>query len=80
VKNLTGAGIGAKGVDKRNFEAGILTDDPSILDAVKEQFDKVWRGAHCKSCLRRDVCPAQHLGRFAGRNWIKWKSRRREVP
>lgn len=56
--NLTGAGIGAKGADKRNFEAGILTDDPSILDACTEQFDKVWMGAHCKSCLRRDVCPA----------------------
>ena len=56
--NLTGAGIGMKGKNKRNFEAGILTDDFAILDACTEQFDKVWRGAHCKECLRRDVCPA----------------------
>ena len=56
--NLTGAGIGAKGANKRNFEAGILTDDPAILDACTEQFDAVWRGEHCKKCLRRDVCPA----------------------
>lgn len=56
--NLTGAGIGAKGANKRNFEAGILTDDSAILDAVTEQFDSVWRGAHCKSCLRREVCGA----------------------
>lgn len=54
--NLTGAGIGAKGANKRNFEAGILTDEPDILDACTEQFDEVWRGAHCKACQRRDVC------------------------
>ena len=30
--NLTGAGIGLKGEDKRNFEAGILTDDPEIVE------------------------------------------------
>lgn len=56
--NLTGAGIGAKGANKRNFEAGILTDDPGILDACTEQFDSVWTGKHCKECLRRDVCGA----------------------
>lgn len=56
--NLTGAGIGMKGQNKRNFEAGILTDDPSVLDSATEQFDNVWMGAHCKDCLRREVCPA----------------------
>ena len=56
--NLTGAGIGMKGSNKRNFEAGILTNEPAILDAACEQFDKVWMGAHCKACLRRDVCGA----------------------
>ncbi len=54
--NLTGAGIGMKGENKRNFEAGILTDEFSILDAATEQFDKVWRGAYCKNCQRRDFC------------------------
>ena len=29
--NLTGAGIGMKGEDKRNFETGLLTDDPTIV-------------------------------------------------
>lgn len=56
--NLTGAGIGAKGINKRNFEAGILTDDFEIVDAVCNQFDDVWVGKHCKNCLRRDVCGA----------------------
>lgn len=54
--NLTGAGIGMKSVDKRNFEAGILTDEPGLLDACTEQFDMVWRGGFCKSCKRRDLC------------------------
>ena len=30
--NLTGAGIGMKTDNKRNFEAGILTDDPEIVE------------------------------------------------
>ena len=55
--NLTGAGIGMKSSDKRNFEAGILTDDPTIVEQAMMQFDDVWRGYHCKSCRRRDFCP-----------------------
>ncbi len=54
--NLMGAGIGMKGQHKRNFEAGILTDEPALVEAAMAQFDKVWIGAHCKSCLRRDYC------------------------
>lgn len=54
--NLTGAGIGAKGAHKRNFEAGILTDDFEMVDAACNQFDQVWTGKHCKGCLRRNVC------------------------
>jgi len=56
--NLTGAGIGAKGANKRNFEAGILTDEFELLEACTDQFDKVWTGSHCRSCLRREVCGA----------------------
>ena len=55
--NLTGAGIGMKGDDKRNFEAGIMTDDPEIVEKAMNQFDDVWIGKHCKTCLRRDFCP-----------------------
>ena len=54
--NLTGAGIGMKGEDKRNFEAGILTDNPEIVEQAMNQFDDVWMGKHCKSCKRRDFC------------------------
>ena len=55
--NLTGAGVGMKSPTRRNFEAGILTDDPEIVNAAIEEFDKVWRGSECKKCQRRHLCP-----------------------
>ncbi|MGM9764674.1 MAG: phospholipase D-like domain-containing protein [Candidatus Cryptobacteroides sp.] len=54
--NLTGAGIGMKSDRRRNFEAGILTNDPSLVEAAIDQFDKVWMGAHCKTCGRKQFC------------------------
>ena len=54
--NLTGAGIGMKAETTRNFEAGILTDDPEIVEQAMNQFDDVWIGKHCKKCKRRDFC------------------------
>jgi len=54
--NLTGAGMGMKSEQRRNFEAGILTDDPEIVEQAMKQFVDVWMGKHCKSCKRRDFC------------------------
>lgn len=54
--NLTGAGIGMKSSLKRNFEAGILSDDPQIVDGAIEHFDSVWAGFHCKECSRKKFC------------------------
>ena len=54
--NLTGAGIGMKAESTRNFEAGILTDDPEIVEQAMNQFDDVWIGKHCQACKRKDVC------------------------
>lgn len=54
--NLTGAGIGMKAETTRNFEAGILTDDPQIVEQAMNQFDEVWMGKHCKTCKRREFC------------------------
>lgn len=54
--NLTGAGLGMKAETTRNFEAGILTDDPEIVEQAMNQFDDVWIGKHCKTCKRKDVC------------------------
>ena len=55
--NLTGAGMGMKSPSRRNFEAGVLTDEPELVMAVCEEFDKVWRGNECKKCKRREHCP-----------------------
>ncbi len=54
--NLTGAGIGMKSRNRRNFEAGILTDESTLVEAAIEQFDSVWRGEHCSLCGRRQYC------------------------
>ncbi len=55
--NLTGAGIGMKSSARRNFEAGILTDNAELVEGAMEEFDSVWRGAHCAKCGRREYCP-----------------------
>ena len=39
--NLTGAGMGAKSERRRNFENGVLTDDPALMGPLVEQFDSV---------------------------------------
>lgn len=59
--NLTGAGIGIgmKGSTRRNFETGILTNEPSLVESASEQFDTVWRGAHCAKCGRKQYCKDQ---------------------
>jgi phosphatidylserine/phosphatidylglycerophosphate/cardiolipin synthase-like enzyme len=54
--NLTGAGIGMKSPNRRNFESGILTNDPDIVESAINQFDSVWRGDHCKNCDRKEFC------------------------
>lgn len=54
--NLTGAGIGMKADTTRNFEAGILTDDPELVEAAMNQFDDVWIGKMCKKCKRKEFC------------------------
>jgi threonine/homoserine/homoserine lactone efflux protein len=55
--NLTGAGLGAKGDGRRNFEMGLLTEDDFMLDAAQARFDRIWRGASCAGCRLRSVCP-----------------------
>ena len=55
--NLTGAGMGAKSERKRNFENGVVTDDPALIAPLENQFDAVWRGDFCADCGRTDFCP-----------------------
>jgi phosphatidylserine/phosphatidylglycerophosphate/cardiolipin synthase-like enzyme len=55
--NFTGAGLGAKGEGRRNFEMGLLTDDDVWLDAAQARFDDIWSGSECKGCRLRRECP-----------------------
>ena len=54
--NLTGAGMGAKSSNKRNFEAGIVIREKKLVGEIMEQFDDIWRGCHCKECKRKKYC------------------------
>lgn len=56
--NLTGAGMGAKGAGRRNFELGVCTSDHVMLDAAQRRFDRIWRGRECGACRLRASCPA----------------------
>ncbi len=55
--NLTGAGLGAKAGTRRNFEAGIWTEDPALIEPLLSWFDEVWEGRECEDCGRREHCP-----------------------
>lgn len=64
--NWTGAGLGAKGSGRRNFEIGIVTDDGPLLDQVQAMYEQIWSGGECASCKLTDVCPGP-LAQLAGR-------------
>jgi phosphatidylserine/phosphatidylglycerophosphate/cardiolipin synthase-like enzyme len=55
--NWTGAGLGAKGSGRRNFELGIVTDDTELLDRVQAMYERVFRGGECGACKLREECP-----------------------
>ena len=54
--NLTGAGMGAKSPKRRNFESGIITTDPDMIEPIMDQFDAVWMGQFCPDCGRKQFC------------------------
>jgi phosphatidylserine/phosphatidylglycerophosphate/cardiolipin synthase-like enzyme len=55
--NLTGAGLGAKADGRRNFEWGIWTTGPQLIESTLDQFNALWEGHQCTTCKRKDVCP-----------------------
>ena len=56
--NWTGAGLGAKGPERRNFELGVVTQDPAWLDFAQAMVDAIWRGERCPRCRLRETCEA----------------------
>ncbi|MCG5053561.1 MAG: phospholipase D family protein [Myxococcales bacterium] len=77
--NFTGAGLGARGEGRRNFELGVMSRDDHLLDEVQALFDHIWRGDACKGCRLRAVCPAPlDQGKFSASR-EKTASHRRTV-
>jgi phosphatidylserine/phosphatidylglycerophosphate/cardiolipin synthase-like enzyme len=54
--NLTGAGLGAKSPDRRNFEVGFWIEDEEAVARLRDLFSAIWGGAFCPDCGRKDVC------------------------
>ena len=67
--NWTGAGLGARGSGRRNFELGIVTDDAPLLDQVQSMYERIWTGGECAACKLRDDCPGplSEIGKAARR-------------
>jgi phosphatidylserine/phosphatidylglycerophosphate/cardiolipin synthase-like enzyme len=55
--NWTGAGLGARGSGRRNFELGVVTDDGPLLDQVQAVYERIWSGGECGACKLREICP-----------------------
>ena len=49
--------MGAKSPSRRNFEAGVWTDDVGLIDRVADMLDAIFSGRRCPSCGRADHCP-----------------------
>jgi phosphatidylserine/phosphatidylglycerophosphate/cardiolipin synthase-like enzyme len=56
--NWTGAGLGAKGEGRRNFELGMVSDDEQLIDQVQAVYDAIWNGDPCAGCKLREECEA----------------------
>ena len=55
--NWTGAGLGAKLEERRNFEIGTWSEDPRLVREVASFFDLIWSGEFCPECGFRGSCP-----------------------
>ena len=55
--NFTGAGLGMKSKNKRNFEAGVIITSKKKILRLKEDFQEIWSGSKCSSCrLHGTIC------------------------
>lgn len=57
--NLTGAGIGAKSIYKRNFEMGFMTADRTVIKTMIDTFTRITERKECSGCKRKEFCSEQ---------------------
>lgn len=58
--NLTGAGLGSKSRNKRNFEFGIFTKDRHIIQIISNELSKIWNYQYCGNCKKKKLCQSEH--------------------
>ena len=56
--NWTGAGLGARGEGRRNFELGVVSSDDALIDQVQALYESIWSGEPCNGCKLRESCEA----------------------
>ena len=66
--NWTGAGLGAKGAGRRNFELGFAAPTTGCSTGCRSSTSASGAAAACKGCKLRDVCPAPLDGKRAADN------------
>lgn len=59
MNTLVTQALGMKSENNRNFEAGILTDDSTIVEQAMDQFGSVWNGSMCKKCNENNIALIQ---------------------
>jgi phosphatidylserine/phosphatidylglycerophosphate/cardiolipin synthase-like enzyme len=55
--NFTGAGLGAKGQNRRNLELGLFTSSRDWVKKLQSLFDGFWMGSYCPKCAYKKQCP-----------------------
>lgn len=58
--NLTGAGMGRKSNDRRNFEFGLYTTDPRLIRRVSGMAEEIWLQKPCRSRQATRLCAFEH--------------------
>ena len=58
--NLTGAGMGFKSEEKRNFEAGIFVDNEELAMIAMKKIQALYNENYCHQCsFKNDYCKKQ---------------------
>ena len=58
--NLTGAGLGMRGVNKRNFELGFVTRDTTLISRIADVIARIVNKDHCADCGGKRLCRKEH--------------------
>jgi len=58
--NLTGAGMGHKDKNKRNFEFGFFTRDDRMIKRIGKIIEEIWERKYCGPCQVKRYCQQEN--------------------